>query len=70
MRDRTILGVWEKARPRGSNHWQQKLTELDVLEIRRLYATGKVGQVVLGKMFRVSHTQVSFIVNRHQWKHI
>ena len=70
MRDRTSLGRWEKTRPRGTKHANSKLSELDVLEIRRLYATGKIEQIFLGKMFRVSHTQVSYIVNRRQWRHI
>lgn len=55
---------------RGENNGSAKLTEIEVLEIRRLYATGKYSQRQLGKIFGVSKTTIKEIVNRKKWKHI
>ena len=55
---------------KGSKHGQAKLSENQVLEIRRLYKTGNYTYKDLSKMFGVSQTPISFIVNRKTWKHI
>ena len=47
-----------------------KLTELDVYEIRRLYATGEVMQKTLAKMFRIGKENISAIVLRTSWRHL
>lgn len=49
---------------------QAKLTNADVLEIRRLYSAGGISQKTLGKMFNVSERCVFFIVHRQHWTHI
>ena len=46
------------------------LNKEKVLEIDRLYKTGKYTQKRLGVMFRVTQTQIYRIVNHIQWKHI
>ena len=54
----------------GEKQGNAKLTEKDVLEIRRLYATGKVLQRELAKMWRICRPHISEIVNNKGWKHI
>ncbi len=59
-RRRPALG--EKSR----NH---KLTELEVLKIRALYAEGR-GLKSLGREFNVSYVMIRYIVQRKNWTHI
>lgn len=48
-----------------------KLTAEDVLEIRRLYASGKISnQHTLARMYGISHPYVNGILHRRKWKHI
>ena len=47
-----------------------KLSEDQVLEIRKLYKAGNYYQKDLGKMFCVDQTLISRIINRKRWKHI
>jgi len=54
----------------GENHHMAKLSEGDVHEIRRLYATGKVTQHILGEMFKITQSQIGYIVSRKRWTHI
>jgi hypothetical protein len=54
----------------GEKHGMAKLTEEQVLEIRKLYSTKKYTLIVLGKMFDVGIAQISKIVNNKLWKHI
>ena len=52
----------------GEDHSWVKLSALDVAEMRRLYATNRVTQRLLGKMFHISYQQVSRIINFKRWK--
>jgi len=56
--------------PRGTANGRAKLTKADVLEIRRLYATGKFTQRELALKFGVLPSVISKIVLRKIWKHI
>lgn len=47
-----------------------KLTEADVLEIRRLYSEENVSNKELRQRFGISKGQVSKIILRQSWKHI
>lgn len=47
-----------------------KLNTNIVLEIRRLYETGKFYQVKLASMFGITPTTVCHIIRRKTWKHI
>lgn len=49
-------------------HREARLTDEEVLEIRRLHR--KVTVVALGKQFGVHHSHISRIQNRKFWKHI
>ena len=56
--------------PSGEKHGRSALTDVMVLEIRRLYAGGSVLQRELSATYGVSQQQISFIVNRRAWAHI
>jgi hypothetical protein len=64
--DNRELGAYQ----RGEGHSQATLTEADVREIRRLYATGEYLQKELAARFGVQVPAVSMIVNRRSWKHV
>ena len=55
---------------RGSKHGMSKLDESQVLEIRKLYATGNYVYKDLGKMFDITQPLISYIINRKMWTHI
>jgi len=55
---------------RGEKNGQAKLNESQVLEIRRLHATGNYTQTALGKNFGVDNSLIGYIVRRKNWKHI
>ena len=46
-----------------------KLTEEQVAEIRRLYATGQYTQRKLGFMYGVAQCHISAITRGHLWRH-
>jgi hypothetical protein len=60
-----------KAPPiRGEQHSGAKITDAQVNQIRRLYATGEYRQSVLGRMFNVNPGHISRIVNNKKRKEI
>lgn len=54
---------------RGSRQGQSKITESDVLKIRRLYAAG-FRQVALADRFGIDQTGISKIVLHKSWQHV
>lgn len=54
----------------GENHGKVKLTEIEILEIREKYLTGKYTMRLLAKEYNVSFQQIHRIVNNKQWKHM
>lgn len=55
--------------PRGSRHGSAKLSEQQVLEIRRVYPKeGSTSE--LGERFGVSPAMIQLIINRKNWTHI
>lgn len=54
----------------GSQHGKSKLTEAQVLEIRKRYIPGQVLQSELGELFNVNRRTIGKIVNRDRWIHI
>ena len=68
MRDRNEAG--RQARLKGVDHGRAKLTEDQVLEIRRRYAAGGVTQLALGDEFGVVRVQIGRIVRRKAWSHL
>lgn len=63
-RSRRTLG------PKGEDCGRSKLTEADVIEIRRLWSIGELSQVKIGKLFNVKQYAVFGIVHRVTWRHI
>lgn len=57
-------------RQRGAGNHQSKLTEEDVLEVRRLYATGSYTHKELGDKFGIQRRSIGDIILRRNWKHI
>ena len=55
---------------RGEKVPQSKLTDADVAEIRRLYATGSFDYRALGIKFGVTWGNIGYIVNRKSWRHV
>lgn len=68
MRDITERGRWPMRK--GSSSCLSKLTEKDVLEIRRKYIPWRYGFNQLGKEYGVDGSNISMIVNRKTWTHI
>lgn len=54
---------------KGSNNNNSKLSEQDVINIRRLYAEGNIMKDI-AKAYNISKPHVSDIVNHKKWKHI
>lgn len=55
---------------RGEESPASKLKEKDVVEIRKLFATGKYKQQQLANMFNITFQTIHLIVKRKSWKHI
>lgn len=55
---------------RGAKNPQARLTEAQVLEIRRLCETKAMAQSKVGQMFGISQRSVSEIYLRKTWKHL
>ena len=55
---------------KGIKNGRAKLSEDQVLEIRKLYATGDYTQKDLGKIFDVHQVHIGDIINRKTWQHI
>lgn len=54
---------------RGSKHWRSILTEIKVIEIRKLHSSG-ITQRKIAKIYKVHFGTINEIVLRHTWKHI
>lgn len=65
-KDRDAKGRTSK----GEKHYTTSLTTADVLEIRRLWSTGKYRQWEIANKYGLSRPQVGKIVRRGSWKHI
>lgn len=57
---------------RGEQNGFAKLTEADVLDIRRTYVRGshEFGQYALARRFNVDQTLIGLVVRRKAWRHI
>jgi hypothetical protein len=55
--------------PVGEGHRLSKVTERDVLAIRRAYSGGE-SQVSIANRYPISRAMVGFIVRRENWKHV
>ena len=55
---------------KGINNGCARLTEIQVLELRRLYSTGLFSQSSLARLFNLSITNTRRILIRELWRHI
>jgi hypothetical protein len=68
MRD--MVEADRQARQKGTDHGMSKLTEEEVLEIRRRYADGGVTQRSLAAEYGVHRGTISRVVHREIWAHL
>lgn len=54
----------------GERMWKHKLTEDQVLEIRRLREETRLSREAIARKFGVGATQVTHITQGHTWKHL
>lgn len=54
----------------GRKNKRAKLTEEDVISIRKFYSKGSISQKELATMFGTSVSGIGHIINRRSWKHI
>jgi len=66
---RNGMNLHPERRPRGENHGSAKLTDLQVIEIKRRTATGETGARI-AKSFGVSASLISLIVNGRRRKSV
>ena len=59
-----------ETRARGEKQGRSKLTAEQIIQIRSLYATGRVFQRQLAVEFGVSGAAIGYIVRRKAWAHI
>jgi len=53
---------------RGRDNHSAKLMNEQVMEIRRLFATGAYSKTKLGRMFSISDDEVKNLVNHRRWR--
>lgn len=69
--DDNIADKVDKGRQeRGSGHHRAKLTENQVIEIRRRYALGNISHSQLAAEYGVCRMAVTDIISRRNWAHI
>lgn len=66
--DRNASRLYPERRPRGAGHYRARLSEADVMVIRKLYADGGVTQQSLADRFKVTLSNVHCIIHRKIWK--
>src|SRR3990172_10471395 len=54
----------------GESHGRAKLTESDVIKIRRLYSSGDHTQYQLAMEFNISRSVIKQVVQNRIWKHV
>jgi hypothetical protein len=54
----------------GEKHPISKLTEIQIIEIRRLYKEGGISQSQIGRKFGITQAHTGKIINKILWKHI
>ena len=65
----TILKKIKSAK-RGEENKSSKLTEKDILEIRRMHSECNYSLKEITKMFDVARSSISNVLNKKTWKHI
>lgn len=68
MRDRDAK--WRGASLAGEKHWNHKLAEKQVIEIREKYTPRKYSTRKLAEEYGVSQTVIQRVIEYKNWKHI
>jgi hypothetical protein len=68
----TLRRMWRErgVELRGESHKGSKLTDSQVLELRRLHDSGEMGYKKLAKHFRIAFGVAQRIANRKSWTHL
>lgn len=64
------LGLIDLSYLNGQTNGKAKLTEADVIHIRKLYFTTDINTEELAKLFHVTSPQTSNIINYKSWRHL
>lgn len=54
----------------GTDHWNARFNDQDIINIRKIYATGGITQKKLGEIYSCSNKVISKITRGDRWKHI
>lgn len=54
----------------GEAHGMSVLTDVDVIEIRRLYSSSRISQQEIADRFGVERSTIGYIVRGKHWKHL
>jgi len=68
--DRDRKGRGRPGHVPGVRNGRAKLTDADIVAIRKLHAAGGITQAALGRQYGVSQAMIGYIVRRKSWKHI
>lgn len=67
--DLNPMRLYPDKRPCGESHGGSKLSEADVVEMRRLHGAGE-SSASIGRRFGIGRSQALAIIKRHFWKHV
>tara|TARA_R110000868_G_scaffold131618_1_gene341717 strand:+ start:205 stop:681 length:477 start_codon:yes stop_codon:yes gene_type:complete len=70
VRDKINKGRCYTGYQKGENNGASKLKDNDVIEIRKLYNTGKYTTTKLGEMYKIHRSTISYIVNNKTYTHL
>jgi len=56
--------------PFGEEHWNSKLHEKSIYQIRRLWKTGRWSKSELSRLFDVCHALIGKIISKEIWRHV
>jgi hypothetical protein len=62
--------VHPERRPRGEAHGNAKLSDEQVVEMRRLYAAGRITADAIASRYSISKDQLGRIVSGRAWRHV
>ena len=70
VKDKINKGRCYTGHQKGEHNGASKLKDKDVIEIRKLYNTKNYTTIKLGKMYGVTRSTISYIVNNKTYTHL
>jgi hypothetical protein len=61
---------FKEAIPKGDRHYKAKITDAQVVEIRRAYYSGQKGRKQLAEEYGLSHSALGYLLTGESWGHI